>query len=545
MAKTMRSHFATRGPGSAMLAQTPQTKPIPGREREMVKNLSGGYAFKREDIDLFRRFLITGTLNGTYYAQGAKLTKDFVNIVNDLASVGKYDDIFAVMDDVNDNSLAASKDPTLYVLAYLTSSTFPVAERTKAWSRLKRYCRIGTHLLHFIDYMEGFHGWGYASRKYVGQWFTERSIDSLANQAIKYRQRDGWAMRDALMLAHPKPENGAQDLMFKFLTTKDPKDLEKRLGERVGELPPLVRAYLLAQEAKEPKVVVDLIFEHGLTMEMIPTEMLKHKAVWEALLVRKQGLTWLVRNAGNLTRRDIFNDPKMLDMYVQAVQTWAEEDNAKVHPINYFLAWKFYQAGGKGGKSRNSEFTPMRSVTDLLGRKFMDSLGSLERRPGKHVIVLDESQSMSHATSGKDIISCWDAALGIGICLQNRYEQASVWSFDTGLRKRSGLIGLDWKAQGGGTDMSKAVEAFVRECDGPNKPDSLIVLTDTESYAGNGHVAQAMTRLRRDQKRRIKLACLDLGQANGSPLDPKDTDSLLINGFDASAVTVLEGFLNS
>lgn len=46
--------------------QTPQTQPIPGKD--MVKMRSGGYGFKVGDWEQLRRFLILGTIGGTYYA---------------------------------------------------------------------------------------------------------------------------------------------------------------------------------------------------------------------------------------------------------------------------------------------------------------------------------------------------------------------------------------------------------------------------------------------------------------------------------------------
>ena len=65
--------------------------------------------------------------------------------------------------------------------------------------------RIGTHLFHFMEYVEGFRGWGRGLRQAVASWYTARPADELAYQAVKYQQRDGWSHRDALRLAHPQP----------------------------------------------------------------------------------------------------------------------------------------------------------------------------------------------------------------------------------------------------------------------------------------------------------------------------------------------------
>jgi 60 kDa SS-A/Ro ribonucleoprotein len=48
----------------------------------------------------------------------------------------------------------------------------------------------GTHLFQFATFVEGFRGWGRSLRRAVGRWYAAQSVDALAYQAVKYRQRE-------------------------------------------------------------------------------------------------------------------------------------------------------------------------------------------------------------------------------------------------------------------------------------------------------------------------------------------------------------------
>ena len=66
-----------------------------------------------------------------------------------------------------------------------------------------------THLFQFAAFVEGFRGWGRSLRRAIGGWYAAPSPESLAYQAVKYRQREGMTHRDLLRLAHPAGRVGA------------------------------------------------------------------------------------------------------------------------------------------------------------------------------------------------------------------------------------------------------------------------------------------------------------------------------------------------
>jgi len=66
---------------------TPQNKPIPGRESAMIQGRSGGYMFAAGIWQTLRRCLLIGTAQSTYYANKRELTDDFVETLNEVISL--------------------------------------------------------------------------------------------------------------------------------------------------------------------------------------------------------------------------------------------------------------------------------------------------------------------------------------------------------------------------------------------------------------------------------------------------------------------------
>ena len=63
----------------ATAKKAPQSQPIPGREKDMMRNSAGGFAFKADSFARMERFLILGSEGGTYYVDERDLTKQNVD----------------------------------------------------------------------------------------------------------------------------------------------------------------------------------------------------------------------------------------------------------------------------------------------------------------------------------------------------------------------------------------------------------------------------------------------------------------------------------
>ena len=150
-----RKHFSTR--------KTPQSEAIPGKE--MVKNEAGGYVFPVDDWKRLDRFLILGSEGGTYYASERKLTIENAQAVTRCIDTDGPRVVARVVE-ISDTGRAPKNDPALFVLA-MCAGMGNLDTRQAALNALPKVARIGTHLFHFLEYVEGFRGWGRGLRRAV------------------------------------------------------------------------------------------------------------------------------------------------------------------------------------------------------------------------------------------------------------------------------------------------------------------------------------------------------------------------------------------
>lgn len=165
---------------------TSQTERTAGRSDE-VRNNAGGFVFAVSDKDRLTRFLILGTDGGTYYVGERDLTKQNVTFVTDLISRDERLVIDTLVD-VADNNRAAKNSPSLYALALVLANG-----KDKAYLRqsgvFEKVVRTSTHLFEFANYVDALGGWGRSKRNAIAGWYTFKTADQLAYQAVKYRSR--------------------------------------------------------------------------------------------------------------------------------------------------------------------------------------------------------------------------------------------------------------------------------------------------------------------------------------------------------------------
>ena len=275
----------------------PQSAPIPGSTQ--VPNSAGGYTWSVDDWTRLRRFLVLGSEGGTYYASEQALTLANADAVARCIAADGVRAVSTIVE-VSERGAAPKNDPALFALA-MAAGLGDVETRRAALDALPRVARTGMHLFRFTQFVEGFRGWGRSLRRGIGRWYAAQSVDALAYQAVKYRQREGVTHRDLLRLAHPAAAVGAGN------PTLDVSDGHRRLfewivrgGDRDG-LPRIVEGFARAQSAETPAATAELVREYGLPREALKSEHLTSPRVWEALLDDMPS-TALIRNLATMTR---------------------------------------------------------------------------------------------------------------------------------------------------------------------------------------------------------------------------------------------------
>ena len=532
---------------------TPQSKPIPGREKDMARNNAGGFAFKADSFSRLERFLILGSEGGTFYVGESDLTKQNVdNVRACIAQEGPR--VVKMITDISVAGRAPKNDPALYALALAVSASDgpykPLnATQSAALAAIPLVARTGTHLFTFAEFVDSMRGWGGALRKAIAAWYLQKPSDKLAYQLVKYQQRNGWSHRDMLRLAHVP----SRSVIMRWVTGqevgarsfKGPK--ERVYDAAVGELPELIRAFEQAKGADE-KTVIKLIREHGLTREMIGTEFQKSPKVWEALL-DKMPLGAMIRTLGRMSASGLL--APLSDASRLVVTRLGDRDylrKSRVHPIQVLAAILTYGAGH--GQKGSLSWTVVPQVSDALNNAFYASFSNVEPTGKNFYLGIDVSGSMTGGTvAGLAGLTPNMGAAAMAMLIARTEPNHFIGGYshvfvDLKMSRSDRLDAAMRKCQMnyGGTDASIAITHAMQ-----NKypVDCFVNISDGESWAGSIHASQALVEYRQKMGRDAKLVGINM-VANATRVgDPTDAGTLDIVGFDASVPTLINGFIGS
>lgn len=324
----------------------------------------GGTAYVADLWLRLRRFLILGTSGGTFYVGERELTIESLDAVRACLAADGPRTVREIVA-VGESGRAPKHDPVLFALALATTAD-DLATRRAAFAAVPSVCRTGTHILHFAAYRRSLAGWGRGAKQAVGRWFTAKTADDLAYQAIKYPSRDGWALSDLLRLSHPKSEDTALDAVFAWIVDGAAADATK-----LDALPEQIKArdWLQAPEHRttehRPHEVIRRL---RLPREALPSELLNDPETWEALLA-DMPVTAMVRNLGKMSQVGLLTDGSAAARTVRDRLGDVERlRRGRVHPIPLLSALKVYEQGqGERGKLT---WKPVKSVATALDEGF-------------------------------------------------------------------------------------------------------------------------------------------------------------------------------
>ena len=544
-------------------SETPQGLPIPGRD--MVGNNAGGFVFKLDEWKQLERFLILGSEGGTFYVSERKLTAENANHVLLLL---KKDGVKVVEKSVEmlKSGRAPKPDTAIFVLALAASKGDDVT-RKAALAAVPSALKTGTHLLKFVDTVNGLRGWGRGLKKAVQLWFKGRKNETLALQLVKYKQREGWSMKDVLRLAKPVPETEVQGKLFGWTAKHEKAEWAKALvapgdkaldfvwaAEQASGLKLVaeqadsaeVKAILAEANQASVKKLVELIVTHRLPREALPTEALNRVEVWEALL-QEMPMTAMIRNLGTMSKIGLLKPLSDAEKLVFQRLTDAERlRGAKVHPIQLLSALRTYSSG-RGVRSA-ATWTVSNKVVEALDEAFELSFGVIEPAGTRHLLALDVSGSMgsgeiagvprltpSAATAALAVVAArtepWTATMGfadsfrdLGITAKDRIDVAT--------QKVSGLTF-------GSTDASVPMTWALQN---KIQVDTFVVLTDSETWAGKIQPVQALEKYRQATGIGAKLIVVGMTSTGFTIADPNDAGMLDVVGFDGATPALMAKF---
>jgi len=505
---------------------TPQGEPIAGRD--MIPNAAGGYAFAVDPFQMLRRFLVTGTLGGTYYTSARDLTKQNVAVIEQLLAAEPQrvvDEVVAI----SEAGRGASNDPALFVLAMAMAT--PGAQPYAA-AALPKVARIGTHLLHFAEYVEAFRGWGRSLREAVAGWYVGKSPDALAYQAAKYRQRDGWAHRDLLRLSHPVADSPAKAEVFEWICRRGATSV------------PVLQDFEALQAGPTEAETIAIVERGHVSWEMIPSE-LRTPDVWRALLPRLPLMT-TVRNLGVLTANGVLGIlSEQVDLVLEKLRDEEAIRKSRIHPIAILLAKAVYGAGH--GLRGSLTWKPDKAIRAALDDAFYAAFGNVEPTGQRIMLAIDASGSMGYGAMNGVPMTCRAVAGALALVTARVEKRWHLMGYDTQPRELNITTKMDLgqvlkrldKFSGGGTDCAVPLEWALA-----NKVpvDLFVNLTDNETWAGHGHPVERLREYRERMGIEAKMVVVGMTATECSIADPDDPLMMDVAGFDAGTPELISEF---
>lgn len=520
---------------------TSQSQPIPGRESEMAKNSAGGFVFQLDIWGQLNRFLVLGTEGGTYYVSQNKLTE--ANAKNVIQCI-KVDGVRAVRTivDISKSGRAPKNDPALFALAL--ALTYGDAETKKAATNaISSVARIGTHVLHLASYLKDMRGNGRAVRNAFANWYNSKTPVKMAEQVLKYANRDGWTHKDIIRLNHIKPASVDHDVVFKSLFERDDEIVGLEYSDELAEY---LSAVTKLKATSDVKTAIKLIEEYKLPRELIgDTQLLNDPRIWEALLPH-MGMEAMVRNLATMTTNKLI--APLSDASKLIVSKLGDKEviaKSKIHPMKLLLGLKTY-ASGHGFRGSNV-WTPNKAILDALDEAFYLAFGNVTPTGKNFVLGVDVSGSMDMAMNNTNI-SCREAAMALALITARTEKFCEIMAFGTqmipiditakdrltdAMRKTARL---PWA----GTDCAKPMEWALK-----NKvpADAFVMFTDNETWAGRQAPSQALTKFRKEMGRDAKMVVNGMTSTGFSIADSKDRGSLDVVGFDSSTPALISDFV--
>jgi 60 kDa SS-A/Ro ribonucleoprotein len=417
-------------------------------------------------------------------------------------------------------------------------------------------------------------------RKAVARWYESKNAGQLGYQLIKYRQRDGWTHRDVLRLAHPEPTDDDHKRLYAYVTDNDPTPGATRENFKDGDvrrdvnfnLPRVVLGYEQAQRAESPEHTAALVREYRLPREALKTEHLNDPEVWMAMLDEGMPLTAMIRNLGTMTRNGVFGRPEAVNHVLRALNSQDAILEARVHPIAILGAHATYHSGG-GFRSKNT-WTPVGAIVEALENAFYLAFGNVEPTGQRRLIALDVSGSMSMyelagvpgltPRAGSAALALISLATGDEtevVAFAADEQRGAFWGYYPQTLEEAGLSGTRVKGIArfpvergaklqdvlnktnnlpfAGTDCALPMVYALRE---HKEFDVFEVYTDSETWAGGIHPAQALHRYREQTNIPAKLVVVGMTSNGFSIADPRDPGMLDVVGFDTATPNIISEF---
>jgi 60 kDa SS-A/Ro ribonucleoprotein len=519
---------------------TPQNQPIPGRESEMIQGRSGGFMFDAGIWKMLRRCLLIGTAQSTYYADKQELTAEFIEVIKQAVA----EDADRVAEEILYASDGRSINNSAPILALVLLSMGETPQAKRAFINIfPQVVRTGSHFYEWLSYTKSMRGFGKVIREVGKAWLQCEDVKALAYQLLKYQQRNGWQHRDALRLFHPTPATDDHNQLYSWVING--------WSELPSEIPSDALAQIWWYEwlKRNPSQTHEAIAKGRLTHEMAAPVGKMDRDAWQ-LLFDDMPIGAMLRNLGSLTQLGVLQSSniKNLDRVEAVLNNKDRLRRGRIHPIDVLKALKTYQSGGRLGRSQKT-WTPIARIVDILENAVELAFEVVEPTNKVFMHAVDVSGSMSSLVHNIGL-SCCEIATTMALVTAKAEKNYAIRGFatdfrDLGINRRDSFSSALNKAINqnfGGTDASVAYDWMIKN---KFKADVVCFWTDSESWAGYKHPAQALAQYRQKINPNLKAVYVTLTPYRISLVDPKDSQSWDLAGFDPGVPRLIQMLASS
>ncbi len=543
----------------AQIISPRKTPQVEQAHEDQVENNAGGYSFTLDKWSRLDRFLILGAEGGTYYVNERKHVKDnYASLKECLAENGPktVDKIV----EISVKGRAPKNDPAIFALAVACGAP-DVPTRQAAFAAIPKVCRIGTHLFDFLTSVQEFRGWGRGLRRAVANWYLDKEIDQLGFQVAKYRQRNGWTHRDVLRKCGGEIIINTESTLhpiFRWVVAgmegmgpraiKRGDVVKEYPAQNLGDLPKIILGYEKCKTAQSAKEAAQIVADYRLTHEMVPSDFLKSKEVWSALLQSMPAMA-MMRNLGRLTHLGLLEP---FSPEIQKIEKVLGDGNvikkARLHPMESLKALHQYKKG-RGDKG-SLTWDVNTKIREIIEAAFYHGFDAIEPTGKNVVIAIDVSASMTWPASqiaGMAGLTARECAAAMAMVTARSEPNYHIQAFadrlmPVDISKTDSLESVIKKIDrlpASSTDCSLPV---VWALEGKIPVDVFQIITDNETWSGNIHPHQALELYRKQEGRNAKMVVVGMTSTGFTIANPNDPGMLDVVGFDTSAPAVMADF---
>jgi 60 kDa SS-A/Ro ribonucleoprotein len=501
-----------------------------GRAKPVVpvtntRNRAGGVAYSRDKESELAQYVVTGCLNGTYYASA----KEQLDTVLGLAHKCSSD--FLARCAAYGHKTARMKDTPALLLAVLLTRE-DVESKDLLRKTFNVVCTNAKMVRNFVQVVRsgvtGRKNLGSTGQRLIQKWLRNRTATALFKDSIG----NSPSLADVVKMVHPRPENTEKEAFYSWLLGKEKHSL--------ATLPPLLRHYE-DYKAGRTTVVPEVNFQMLASLPL-------GKKEWTEI-ARNASWNTARMNLNTFLRHDVFDNETVVREVANKLSNGDLVRKNNVFPYQLLTTYQ------------NTEGKVPAKLSLALQQALEIATENVPDFGGKRVAVLvDTSGSMSSAVTGNrgtatSVTTCVDVAGLIAASVLRKNPETVVVPFDTCVHDVT-LNPMDsvmtnakkLARNGGGTNCACALEHL----NAKNwKGDLVIYVSDNESWykpasAALGYRSTGVaTEWAKFKKRNpnAKMVCIDI-QPNSTVQQPDNKYVLNVGGFTDSVFSVIANFVS-